>query len=115
MRDDKLYLDDILSSIRRIEEYTQAGEQSFLKSTLTQDAVIRNFEIIGEASKQISQALRERYPDLPWRRMAGFRDVLIHGYMRVRLDLIWRTVEDEIPTLRPQIEAILEKLDREEP
>lgn len=83
MKDDKLYLINILESISRIELYTAAGAEEFHTSTLIQDAVIRNFEIIGEATKKLSSELRSRYTGVPWTRIAGLRDVLIHDYLAV--------------------------------
>ena len=111
MKDDRVYLDNIVECMRRIGEYTQEGQEAFMQSTVIQDAVIRNFEVVGEATKQISPELRDQYPDVPWRQMAGFRDVLIHDYMRLNLNFIWKTVEEDLPDLRPQIEAILRHLD----
>ena len=80
-----------------------------------QDAVIRNFEVIGEATKRLSQALRDENPEIPWRRMTGFRDVLIHDYLNLNLHLIWKMIEDDLPSLKPQIEAVLHALDDEDP
>ena len=81
MKDDKLYLIHMVERIQRIESYTRDGKQAFLQSEMAQDAVIRNFEIIGEAVKRISQQLRAAHADVPWQRIGGFRDVLIHNYM----------------------------------
>jgi uncharacterized protein with HEPN domain len=79
---DSLYLEHIAERIRRIEEAVQEGREAFESSHIVQDAVIRKFEVMGEAVKQRSPELRNQYPEVPWRRIAGFRDVLIHNYRR---------------------------------
>ncbi|MFQ5882292.1 MAG: DUF86 domain-containing protein [Candidatus Methylomirabilales bacterium] len=85
MKDEKLYLIHIAECIQRIESYTRDGRDAFMRSSMAQDAVTRNFEIMGEAAKRISEGLRHAHPEVPWHRIAGFRDVLIHDYMRVDL------------------------------
>ncbi|MFP4006613.1 MAG: DUF86 domain-containing protein [Spirulinaceae cyanobacterium] len=111
MSDDKIYLQDILERIERIEAYTQAGKAAFLESLLIQDGVMRCFEIMGEAVKQLSMELRDTYPDIPWRRIAGFRDVLIHDYMGIELEEVWNVVERNLPAIKPQIVYILHELE----
>jgi uncharacterized protein with HEPN domain len=110
MKDDRLYLTNILESIQRIESYTHAGKDAFVGSTQIQDAVIRNFEVSGEAVKPISDELKNANADIPWRRIAGFRDVLIHDYRRIVLDEVWQAVERDFPLLKSRIEQILENL-----
>lgn len=100
MRDDRLYGLHILECIDRIVSYTQGGREEFLRDTRTQDAVVRNFEIIGEAAKRISEPTRSLAPDIPWRRIAGFRDVLIHQYAGVDLEETWKRIERDLPPLR---------------
>ncbi len=107
MKDDRLYLAHMLECIQRIEEYVATGYADFAANTMAQDAVLRNLEVMGEATKQLSLDLRERHPDIPWRRIAGLRDVLIHDYMGVDLDEVWNVVEQHIPQLRSRITAIL--------
>ena len=107
MSRDRLYLEQIRERIERIEEYTADGADVFRASPMAQDAVIRNFEVVGEAVKRISDGLRAAYPDVPWREMAGLRDVLIHDYAGVDVDEVWNIVANDLPTLKRQIGEIL--------
>jgi uncharacterized protein with HEPN domain len=107
MKDDQTYLGHIAMALDRIVEFTAGGQQVFMEDARTQDAVVRNFEIIGEASKLISKELKQRTPDIPWREMAGTRDRLIHEYFGVNLAMIWKIVEHEVPVLRKQVESLL--------
>lgn len=103
-----IYLEHILECILKIKEYTEGfDEKSFLKSTLTQDAVIRNFEIIGEAAKQINSNFRNDYPNIEWKKIAGLRDKLIHDYIGVDLWAVWAIVENSIDDLEQKIKQIL--------
>ena len=107
-RTDREFLSDIQEAIRRIGEYTVGMTyQAFLEDTKTQDAVIRNLEIIGEATKKLSKELRERHSHIPWKGMAGVRDRLIHHYFGVNLDIVWQIVTDELPGVASQLENIL--------
>lgn len=105
-RNYKLFLVDILSSIRKIEKYTcNLSLEQFLNNDLIVDAVIRNLEVVGEAVKKLPPEIIEKYSNVPWREIAGFRDVLIHGYFGVDRTVVWKTVT----VLKEQIEVILKK------
>jgi uncharacterized protein with HEPN domain len=88
------------------------GRQTFITTSHWQDAVIRQLEIIGEATKRLSKQLCSRHPDIPWRRIAGLRDVLIHDYMGVDINAVWEITQKEVPVLKRRIETILKELDR---
>jgi uncharacterized protein with HEPN domain len=111
MNDERLYLSNIKECIARIEQYTCSGRDDFMQTPMIQDAVIRNFEIIGEATKRLSPGLRSAYSDVPWQQMAGLRDVLIHDYLKVNLNLVWQIIEQNLPQLKGQVESILQSLD----
>jgi uncharacterized protein with HEPN domain len=107
MRSDDDYLGDIMECISRIENYTTSGREVFLKSQIIQDAVIRNFEIIGEATKRLSLAFKQANPNVPWRQIAGLRDVLIHDYIYVDNHEVWNIIEQSLPDFKKKISEIL--------
>jgi uncharacterized protein with HEPN domain len=110
-REDSACLQDIRLAILRILDYVRGMEESeFLSDTKTQDAVLRNLEIIGESAKLVSGELKERYDQVPWRSMAQLRDRLIHHYFGVNLDIVWGVIQQDLPVLLPQIESILEEI-----
>jgi uncharacterized protein with HEPN domain len=106
---DQLYLESIAEALERICCYTQDGQAAFFASTLHQDGVIRNLIVIGEAVKNLSVDLRESETGIPWKVMAGMRDVLIHDYLHVNLAQVWETVERDLPPLRLSIRSLIEQ------
>lgn len=108
MKEDKPYLTHILEAISKIEEYTQRlGKKQFKSNTLIQDAVIRQIEIIGEATKQLSHKTRNKNPEIPWKDITGMRDKLIHQYFGVDIDAVWTTIKKDLPTLKKQIQKTI--------
>jgi len=103
-----VYVQDILDCINRIEEYVKdLNENDFCKDYLVQDAVLRRLEIIGEAVKNIPERVKDNYPKIPWRKIAGLRDVLIHAYSGVNLRRVWKIITDDLPELKRQIADIM--------
>jgi uncharacterized protein with HEPN domain len=111
VRDDPERLRDILEAIDRIPQRTRAGRSTFDDQDLIQVWVVHHIEIIGEAARATSEEIRGRYPDVPWGAMIAMRDTLVHDYFRIDLDEVWRTVEEDLPRLREQIETILVEQD----
>jgi uncharacterized protein with HEPN domain len=108
--DDLVYLKHVLDAISRIEEYVQnVKHEDFMNNHLIQDGVIRQLEVIGEATKKLSKKIRNKYPDIPWKDIAGMRDKLIHDYFGVDLDAVWSTIEKDIPPLKEVISKIIKE------
>jgi uncharacterized protein with HEPN domain len=105
MKSDLPLLGHIADSIAAIESYAAAGRDAFLTDRLTQDAVIRNFEIIGEAASRLSAAVRNR-PGVPWRKIIVFRNRLIHAYWSVDLPLVWSVIENDLPPLKAEVSRL---------
>jgi uncharacterized protein with HEPN domain len=107
MKNDQVYLEHILEAIDKIEGFIQGiTKLDFDQNVMIQDAIIRNIEIIGEATKKLSKQLTQSHPDIPWQDMAGMRDKLIHDYLDVDLDVVWKTVEVDLPLLKKMISGI---------
>ena len=108
MKDDRVYLLHVVDCIERIRKYTRDGQGAFIADTLIQDAVLRNLEVIGEAVKNLPEEIRELNPQIEWRKIAGIRDILIHQYFSVDLEIIWDIVENKIPDLETGVQKIIQ-------
>ncbi|MBV9241582.1 MAG: DUF86 domain-containing protein [Acidobacteria bacterium] len=114
-RSDNILLFDILECCERIESYVQGVSRADLEQNFQlQDALIRKLEVIGEAAKGISGEIRGDHPEVPWSDMARMRDRMVHQYFRVDLDVVWETIQTDIPLLRSQVQPIYGSLPKSE-
>jgi uncharacterized protein with HEPN domain len=109
-RDMRPYIQDILASIEAIEDVQFTTEEQFYRNRQVQDAVLRRLEIIGEAVKNLDEDFKNRYPEIPWKKIAGLRDVLIHEYFGVSLKRIWRVIKIDLVDLKFKISRIWEEI-----
>ncbi|HAH21673.1 MAG: hypothetical protein A2Y00_06580 [Omnitrophica WOR_2 bacterium GWF2_43_52] len=110
MRDYKLYLDDIRAAIKKIEKYTKGlSLERLRKEDLIIDGIVRNLEVIGEATKNIPPQIKVKYPDIEWKKIAGLRDILAHEYFGIDLEVIWDIVNNKLPVLKKKIFYLLRK------
>ena len=107
MKDDKLFLIHISESIARIEQYLPPRQGEFMDSSLIQDAVIRNLQVMAESTQRLSDSLKEQHPEVPWRKISGFRNVLVHHYLGIDLERVWEIVYKDLPQLKASVEKIL--------
>jgi uncharacterized protein with HEPN domain len=111
-RDVRLFINDILESIRKIEKYVHdKSYEEFQKDEKTKDAVLRNLEIIGEAVRNIPEDFKEKYPDVDWKAAAGMRDKLIHEYFGVSLAIVWETVKSDLPLFKKSLMEIYKEIE----
>ncbi len=114
-RSNALFVEDILISMQKIQRFIAEVEfETFVKDEMLIDALVRNFEIIGEASKTIPEDIRQQWPDIPWHRMIGLRNVVIHRYFEVDVDELWRIAHENVPEVLPKIEAMLKAMEEKE-
>lgn len=110
MKSDKFYLIYILECLERIKEFTEGGKDSFMSSRLIQDAVLRNLHTLTESAMRVSDGLRMSYPEAEWQEIAKFRHVVVHDYLGVNLDRVWKIIGRDLPVLEKQVQAILDDL-----
>ena len=103
---DRFYVQHVLECIGRISEYTRGGRSAFFSDTLIQDGVIRNLQVLAESTMRISGETKARWPDVAWRDIAGFRNVVVHDYLGLDLEQIWDIVRLNLPVLRQQMERL---------
>lgn len=113
MKDDRLYLIHIDECIERIEQYTASGQTAFQADTLIQDAVLRNLHILTESTQHISDSLKAAHPEVEWREIAQFRNVVVHDYLGIDLARVWDIVQHDLPELKTSVAAMLRELEIE--
>ena len=99
---------DMMEAIQRIEKYAGRGRQAFVADELIQTYIVHNLQSLGEAAAKIPTEQQREYPELPWPKMVGMRNVLVHNYFNIDLDIVWQVVESELPALKDSINRILE-------
>ncbi|MDI6654450.1 MAG: DUF86 domain-containing protein [Candidatus Hydrothermarchaeota archaeon] len=107
----KLFIEDTIEAMNKIERYIKNLDyDSFAENTLVIDAVVRNLEVIGEAIKNVPNSVREKYPNIPWKRMIGLRNIVIHEYFGIDLANVWKIITQNIPEVEPHIMKIFDEL-----
>jgi uncharacterized protein with HEPN domain len=110
MKNDQIYLDHILESIGWIESFTAEGRETFFKDRKTQSAVLRELQTLAESTQRLSDEFKRQYPDIPWQNMAGFRNVIVHDYLGIKLERVWEIVEVDLRSLKTNLtHAMAEK------
>ena len=112
-RDIRLFIEDILESIRLIKKYGgNLSKENLDNNQELKDSIVRRLEIIGEAVKNIPDDFKDKYPEVPWKKIAGLRDIIIHAYFNIDLDIMWDIIKEDLPDLKNKIKNILEKLEK---
>jgi uncharacterized protein with HEPN domain len=110
LKDDGVYIIHICECIERIEQYTEGGREYFLADIKTQDAVLRNLHTLSESTQHLSPAMKASHPEVDWRGISGFRNILVHDYLGVNLVRVWEVVERDLPDLKVKIHDIMQEL-----
>jgi uncharacterized protein with HEPN domain len=111
MRDPRERLRDMLEAIENIERYATQGKEAFEKDELLQNWIVRHLQIIGEAARIMPQDLIDKTPHIPWSKMIGMRNILVHDYFRIDTEIVWQVVERDLPNLKRLLQALLEELE----
>jgi len=110
----RLFLKDMLESIEKTQRYTAGVDfERFAGDDLLVDAVVRNLEIIGEAARHIPDPVRKRYPEVPWQRVIGLRNIVVHEYFAVDLEIVWTIIRENLPALKDTLQKMLSELEAE--
>jgi uncharacterized protein with HEPN domain len=112
VRDDRERLLDIQEAIGRIEKYAQQGYQAFLKDELIQTWILHHLQVIGEAAGKLSRNFRSLHPEIEWKQIIGFRNILVHHYFEIDYSIVWRAVEKDVPDLKEKLNAILKESEK---
>jgi uncharacterized protein with HEPN domain len=110
MRDDAVYLRHIAECVHRIEDNVASGKAEFLDSHTIQDATLRNLQTMSEATQRLSDAAKLMQPAVEWSKISAFRNVLVHNYLGIDLELIWKVIEDDLPELKLAVEEMLQNI-----
>jgi uncharacterized protein with HEPN domain len=111
MKDDRVYLQHILECLDAIQNYTVGSRETFFADRKTQKATLRELQELTESTQNLSPGLKDRHPEIPWRDIAGFRNVLVHDYLGLNLSRIWQIIERDLPGLKKEVEAVLQELE----
>jgi uncharacterized protein with HEPN domain len=108
MTDDRVYLEYILLCIDKIDEYSRDGKKKFLDDSLIQDAILRRLQILAETTQRLSRETKDRIPNVDWKNISGFRNILVHDYLGgIDLDLVWNVIENYLPDLKTRVRRVL--------
>ena len=111
MKDDRIYLDHIEECLKWIEDHLAGGKETFFADRKTQSAVIRELQTLAESTQRLSSKIKKSHPEVSWDGIAGFRNVLVHDYLGVNLDRVWKIIENDLPAFRTAINSIRKELD----
>lgn len=112
MKDDRIYIDHILECMEWITRYTEEGREAFFIDRKTQSATLRELQTLAESTQRLSNELKDAHPEVPWESISGFRNVLVHDYLGIRIERIWGIIERDLPAFRAALEAMRIKIQK---